>query len=184
MKFFSSPLCLLPLLAGVNHASPSNPSISLTRISMPCPDLAVFNSQMRALMNLTAPAGTPQSILPQVNTRLAAMESFSAGYMDLVNAFSPVYCAANTNNNVTVMNAQMHVGTGNHTSLVTRQDMRGVLESICTVLESVEHMLEEVIAPIAGFLDSVEDAIGCGVLSSAVVRPTPTPVRGSGWRSF
>jgi hypothetical protein len=148
-------LHLFALLGGVAYAassssvSVSRSSISLPPIYMLCSELEAFNANLGPLLNLTQyiPPGTSSLLLPQLEQRLAAIESFTAGYSDLVNAFSADNCAAARETIVP------------STRLRSRQlDLVGV---VCQVLGLVQEALALVSEPAASLIQAVEDALGC-----------------------
>ncbi|KAL4747081.1 hypothetical protein BDW72DRAFT_197080 [Aspergillus terricola var. indicus] len=155
-------LHLFALLGGAAYASSSSssssssvsvsrPSISLPSIPMPCSELDAFNANLGPLLNLTQfiPSGTPSSLLPQLEPRLAAIESFTAGYRDLVNAFSASSCAATPDTIVP------------STRLRTRQTAPDPLDLICQILGLVEDVLTLVSEAAAELIQAIEDALGC-----------------------
>ncbi|KAL4760383.1 uncharacterized protein BDW70DRAFT_160777 [Aspergillus foveolatus] len=149
-------LHLFALLGEVAYAASSSSSVSVSRSSislppiyMPCSELEAFNANLGPLLNLTQyiPSGTSSSLLPQLEPRLAAIESFTAGYSDLVNAFSTSNCAATRDTIVP------------STRLRTRQlDILGV---VCQILGLVQEALALVSEPVAGLIQDIEDALGC-----------------------
>lgn len=148
-------LHLFALLGGVAYAassssvSVSRSSISLPPIYMPCSELEAFNANLGPLLNLTQfiPPGTSSLLLPQLEQRLAAIGSFTAGYSDLVNAFSAGNCAATRDTIVP------------STRLRARQlDLVGV---VCQVLGLVQEALALVSEPAASLIQAVEDALEC-----------------------
>jgi hypothetical protein len=119
---------------------------------MPCSKLESFNANLGPLLNLTQfiPSGTPSLLLPQLEPRLAAIESFTAGYRDLVNAFSASNCAATPDTIVP------------STRLRTRQNPPDLLSLLCQVLGLVQEVLALVSeAEAAELIQALENALGC-----------------------
>ncbi|KAL6230451.1 hypothetical protein BDW75DRAFT_244799 [Aspergillus navahoensis] len=144
---------LIAVLGGAVYASSSSvsvssPFVSLPSISMPCSDLEALNANLGPLLNLAQfiPPSTPSSFLPQLEPRLAAIESFTAGYRDLVNAFGATNCGATLDT------------TGLNTRLRTRQSEPDPLEIVCEVLELVLLLVSEAAAEV---IQALEDVLGC-----------------------
>ncbi|KAL4819757.1 hypothetical protein BDW67DRAFT_181473 [Aspergillus spinulosporus] len=151
-------LHLVAFLGGVAYAASSSSSVSVSRstislspIYMPCSELEAFNANVGPFLNLTQfiPSSTPSLLLPQVKPRLAAIESFTAGYSDLVNAYSASNCAATPD--TIVSSARLR----------TRQTLPDPLGLVCQVLGLVEEILSSVSEAAAGLIQAMEDALGC-----------------------
>ncbi|KAL4993644.1 hypothetical protein BDV10DRAFT_189791 [Aspergillus recurvatus] len=115
------------------------------------PDLEALNASLDPLLNLTQfiPPGTPSSLRPQLEPRLAAIESFTAGYRDLVNAFGATNCAATLD--TAALTTRLH----------SRQTQPDPLVIICSILDFVQHLLQ----PLVETLDELIIFGGCHWMS-------------------